>query len=130
MDLIPAKNHAESFEAVIRNLQQTQSDYEYLREGITKTIELLNFLRNEVVAPPQWFVISLHALILIVANETYFGRANDIRLKAWVSKDGRYNFTELAPSSEGNVLVFIDKNVVSFDDKIKAKQYLETFFNQ
>lgn len=68
VELIPAKNHAQSFEQVIRDLQQAQSDYKYLQDGIAETIKLLRFLQNEVIAPPQWFVIS--HLVWVLSSKT------------------------------------------------------------
>ena len=128
--MISAKAHAQNFEAVVADLEQAKLMYEYLRDGIDKTIQLLYFLQNEVIAPKQWFVVSHHAVVLFVNKAVYTGRASDIKLKAWVSKDGNYNFAELIQDERGKFLVYQDKNAVSFGDRVRAKHYLETFLNR
>jgi hypothetical protein len=65
----------------------------------------------------------------MVANETYFGRGKDIKLGAWAA-NGRYHFGHHSPKEIRGILTFAVESIISFDDKVDAKKYLEDYFSK
>ncbi len=117
MELTLVKNQANNLEEYFEEFRDSHS----WSTKIEETIKLINFIKDEVSGPPQWYVISHLVLVLIVKNGHYYGRATDIKLTTWM-RDGVYYFSKLGPSDT--------KNTVSFKDSLSAKKYLEEYFDE